>query len=190
MPSGFTVVLDACTFYSATLRDFLLSLAMTDMFRARWTEDIHREWMRALLAKRPDIDRAKLERTRALMDSHVLDCLVTGYQPLIEGLVLPDMKDRHVLAAAIRAGADVIVTYNTKHFPTSVLKTFGMHAEHPDEFIVHLIDLDCGAVCRAAKEHRARLKNPPKTIEEYLEGLQKQELPRTVAALEKYRDLL
>lgn len=190
MPSGFTALLDACTFYPATLRDFLLSLATTDLFRARWSEDIHREWINALLKSRSDLTAEKLARTRELMDAHVLDCLVTGYERLIPGLHLPDPNDRHVLAAAIRAGADVIVTYNTRHFPESALKEFGIHAQHPDEFILHLIDLDSAAVCRAAREHRARLRNPPKTVDEYLESLQRQELPRTVSALREFSDLL
>ncbi len=75
------------------------------------------------------------------MNAHVLDCLVTGYEDFIDGLVLPDPNDRHVLASAIRA-ANVIVTYNLDDFPRQVLDPFGIEPQHPDIFVVHLLDLD------------------------------------------------
>jgi predicted nucleic acid-binding protein len=88
------------------------------------------------------------------MNSHVRDCLVIGYQSLIPSLTLPDINDRHVLAAAIRAGADVIVTYNLKDFPVTSLEQYGIEAQHPDEFITHLIDLAPPVICEAAKRQR------------------------------------
>ena len=51
------------------------------------------------------------------MDRHFPDALVVGFEPLIDGLTLPDADDRHVLAAAIRGQADVIITQNLKDFP-------------------------------------------------------------------------
>jgi len=114
---SFTVVYDACVLYPAPLRDFLLHLAATDLFRARWSEWIHAEWMRNLLAHRPDLSRERLQRTRQLMDQSVPDCLVTGYEGLIDSLNLPDSNDRHVLAAAIRCQASVIVTFNPPDYP-------------------------------------------------------------------------
>ena len=101
MPS-FTALYDACVLYPAPLRDLLMHLAMTDLFRARWTDQIHDEWISNLSINRPDLKRRQLERTRRLMNAHVLDCLVTGYEGLIDKLKLPDPNDRHVLAAAIR----------------------------------------------------------------------------------------
>ena len=97
-------------------------LAMTDLLRARWTDAIHEEWMRNVQNDYPDITRQKAERIRDLMNAHAHDCLVTGYEDLIEALVLPDPNDRHVLAAAIRAGADVIVTSNLADFPAGILR--------------------------------------------------------------------
>ena len=92
--------------FPAPLRDLLMRLAMTDVFRARWTDRIHEEWMRAVLGIRPDLKRADLERTRTLMNDHVRDCLVTGYEHLIDSIELPDPNDRHVVAAAaaLRSG--------------------------------------------------------------------------------------
>lgn len=101
-----------------------------------------------------------------------------------------DANDRHVVAAAIRAGADVILTFNLKHLPDSALNEFGIHAEHPDEFVSHLLDLDAGAVCAAVKQHRARLKNPPVDVVGYLESLQRQELTQAVSVLRSFGHLL
>src|ERR1700685_3451310 len=99
--SDYTVLLDANVLYPAPMRDILLQLAVTDLFRAKWTAEIHREWMDGLLRKGAHRDRAALERTRALMDEKIRDCLVTGYEVLIPQIELPDPDDRHVLAAAI-----------------------------------------------------------------------------------------
>lgn len=176
--------------YPAPLRDLLMGLAGAGLFRARWTDEIHNEWIENLLENEPQRQRAKLERTRDLMNAAVLDCLVTGYEELIPALTLPDPGDRHVLAAAIRGRADVIVTYNLKHFPDSVLSGYGIAAQHPDEFVSNLIGLDAEGVYTAVKEQRARLKNPPKSAEEFLETLEKQSLAQTVAHLRKALDLI
>jgi hypothetical protein len=98
--ANFTAIYDACVLYPASLRDFLLRLAMTELFRARWTDHIHGEWMRSVLNNRKDLTAGQLERTRQLMDQAVPDCLVTDYEDLIDSLELPDPDDRHVLAAA------------------------------------------------------------------------------------------
>jgi hypothetical protein len=113
-----------------------MNLAITDLFRAKWTDDIHDEWIRNVLKNRPDLTKERLRRTRDLMNSHVRDCLVIGYQDLIPSLTLPDVNDRHVLAAAIVARADVIVTYNLKDFPATILEQYGIEAQHPDEFLL------------------------------------------------------
>src|SRR5713101_6221354 len=136
-----TVVLDACVLYPAPLRDLLLWLAVAGLYRPRWTEAIHEEWMENLLRERPDLARDRLERTRDLMNQAVADCLVSGYESLIASLSLPDPDDRHVLAAAIQAGAESIVTYNLGDFPAAALATHGVQAQHPDEFIAHFLDV-------------------------------------------------
>lgn len=112
-----TVVYDACVLYPAPLRDLLMLLALADLVHARWSSRIHEEWMRGVLAARPDLRREQLERTRDLMDAYVRDGLVTGYEFLIPDLILPDPEDRHVLAAAIHSAADAIVTFNLDDFP-------------------------------------------------------------------------
>jgi hypothetical protein len=188
--SPFTALYDACVLYPAPLRSLLMYLALTDLFRARWTDAIHEEWMRNVQKDYPDVTREKAERIRDLMNAHVRDCLVTGYEDLIPALALPDPNDRHVLAAAIRAGADVIVTANLADFPADVLNQYGMEAQHPDEFVAHLLELAPAVVCGAAKKQRESLRNPPKTVEEYLHALARQGLAQTVAALRQFADLL
>lgn len=111
------MVFDASVLYPAPLRDLLIHLALSDLFRAKWTEEIHQEWIRNLLANRRDLSVEQLERTRDLMNRAVPDCLVEDYLPLLPHLTLPDPNDRHVLAAAIWARASVIVTYNQKDSP-------------------------------------------------------------------------
>ncbi len=180
-----TVVLDSCVLYPAPLRDFLMNLALLDLFRAKWTEVIHDEWMRNVWEKRPDLTLKQLERTKNLMNLHVRDCLVEGYESLIETLDLPDKDDRHVLAAAISAKADVILTFNLKDFPPKTLANYGIEAKHPDKFIVSLLDADAEKVCLAAERQRLSLKNPPKNRDEFLQILRQQNLKESCEKLEK-----
>ena len=146
--------------------------------------------METLLRDRPDLTRQQLERTRQLMDAHVRDCLVEDFEGLIDALHLPDPNDRHVLAAAIRGRADVIVTRNLRDFRPDALTPYGIAAQHPDTFITHLLDLNPGAVVGAAREHRASLRHPPKDVEEYLSTLERQGLTQTAAELRGYASVL
>ena len=184
--AAFTAFYDANVLYPAELRNLLMHLALTGLFRAKWSAEVHEEWISSLLNKRPDLTRVKLERTRMLMDKHSEDALVTGYEDLIPGLQLPDPDDRHVLAAAIRGHVDVIVTLNVRDFPAAAIRSFGIEAQHPDEFVLHLLDLAPGIVVAAAQNHRQSLKNPPKTVAEYLETLERQGLTQTVSVLREY----
>lgn len=129
--SPFTAIYDACVLYPAPLRDFLMWLGLSGRFHARWSPQIHDEWKRNLLINRPDLTSAQLDRTSGLMDLAIPDGLVTGHETLITGLTLPDADDRHVLAAAIRCNASVIVTFNEKDFPASALAPYGIEAQHP-----------------------------------------------------------
>lgn len=181
---------DACVLYPAPLRDLLMHVAVTDLYRAKWTEAIHDEWTRNVLKARPDLKPEQLQRTRQLMNAHVRDCLVADYEPLIEAVMLPDPADRHVLAAAIHASADIIVTFNLKDFPEKDLKRYGIEARHPDDFLRLQLDLAPNVVCAAAKRHRASLKNPAKDVAEYLAALEVQGLAQTVSILRSFAELI
>lgn len=184
------VLYDACVLYPAPLRDLLMRLALSDLFQARWTDEIHDEWTRSVAADRPDISKASLARSRKLMDEHVPDCLISGYEPLIPSLTLPDPNDRHVLAAAIHGGAGMIVTFNLTDFPASVLSSYSIEAVHPDEFIVGLFDEFPDAVLDAVRRQREGLKNPPKSAAELLRTLEQCQLPETVSRLRPHTDTL
>ncbi|WP_085640260.1 MULTISPECIES: PIN domain-containing protein [unclassified Pseudomonas] len=188
--SSFTAVYDACVLYPAHLRDFLMWLALSGLFRAKWTKEIHREWKRNLLKNRTDLSMEQLDRTSELMDRAVPDACVDGYEDLVTGLSLPDRDDCHVLAAAIRCGAGVIVTFNLKDFPETHLAGFGIEAQHPDEFVENLFHLDSSAVVRAAQRQRQQLKTPPMEVEPFLSLLQRQGPARSVGALNGFRALL
>ncbi len=186
----FTVVYDACVLYPAPLRDLLMHLALTGVFRAKWTDAIHDEWTRSVLRNRRDLTPAQLQWTREQMNVNVLDCLVSGYESLIPSLTLPDPDDRHVLAAAIRSHADAIVTFNLTDFPDDALAAYGVEAIHPDDFVLYQLDLAPNIVCAAAKRHRESLKNPARCVSEYLESLERQGLPQTMSALRQYAELI
>jgi predicted nucleic acid-binding protein len=169
--------LDANVLYPAELRSFLMYLALAGTYQARWSDHVHQEWISNLLANRPDLNRTQLERTRQLMDAHAPDSLVTGFEYRIEDLILPDPDDRHVLAAAVHSKASVIITNS------EALVEHQLSAQAPDDFVMTLLTADPDAVWNAAETHRVSLKNPPKTIDEYLSTLAAQGLVNTASAL-------
>jgi hypothetical protein len=122
------------------------------------------------------------------MDEAILGALVRGYEHLIDSVVLPDENDRHVVAAAIHAGAPVIVTGNLKDFPAAALAAHGIEAVHPDDFIARLIREHPDEACAAVKEIRERLKKPAHSPESYIKNLRGKELNKTADELEKYKD--
>ncbi|MFM7316618.1 MAG: PIN domain-containing protein [bacterium] len=179
------VLFDACVLYPAPLRDLLMHLAVAGIFRARWTEAIHDEWTRNVLKNRPDLRFEQLMRTRELMNAHVLDSLVKGYENLIESIVLPDPNDRHVLAAAIRSDTKIILTFNIKDIPESSLSPYDIIAISPDIFLVQCLERAAGNVLKAVRRHRASLKNPPKSVNDYLVTIESNGLKRFVSELRK-----
>jgi hypothetical protein len=177
---AFVVVYDACVLYPAQVRDLLITVATLDLVQAKWTDRILDEMVESILRDRPDLTRDQLERTRNLMCEAIRDCMVTGYAGLIDALTLPDPDDRHVLAAAIRAGAQTIVTENLKDFPPEELDAYAIEAVHPDEFLCGLMDLDPERVIEALIIQGARLKAPAMTPDQLLERMRAR-LPRVVA---------
>lgn len=164
-------VLDACILYPPSLRDLLMRVAVAGVYEPRWTEEIHDEWIRNVLADNPDVTPAQLERTRRLMNQAVPSGLVSGYETHLPSLSLPDANDRHILAAAIEARAGVIVTFNLADFPVTTLEAYGIEPAHPDLFLSTLFDDNFDLFLRAVRTHRASLKNPPKTAAEYIQTL-------------------
>jgi len=172
----YTAVLDACVLYPAPLRDLLLSLASGELFGARWTSLIQAEWVRNLAIKRPDLTLDVLNRTAAMMNSAIEDCLVEDFAWLIDSLVLPDPNDRHVLAAAIVGHADAIVTFNLRDFPEQAVRSHGIDILHPDDFLIAQYDLDPIKVLGIVKLLRSRLRKPPKSADELIATYEQQGL--------------
>jgi predicted nucleic acid-binding protein len=179
----FIVIYDACVLFPAPLRDLLIRVAMTGVVRAHWSDQIIDECFRAVLRERTDLVPENLERTKVLMNRALPDANVTGHDLLIDSLELPDPNDRHVLAAAVRIGAQAIVTFNLDDFPATALDPLGLEAKHPDDFMVEALELAPGAIAAAVNEQAAALRNPAKTVAELLDTLQRQGLPLAVARL-------
>jgi predicted nucleic acid-binding protein len=179
------VVYDACVLHPAPLRDLLIRLARTGLVRARWTDTILDECFRSILRRRPDLE-APLIRTRELMVAAVPDCLITDYEHLIDTLNLPDPDDRHVLAAAIHARTNTIVTANISDFPPEIMARYQIQAKLPDDFVVELIDSAPAVVVAEVIRQAADLRKPPRSVDEVLDLLEAAGLPRAVPRL---RDL-
>lgn len=177
-------LLDACVLYPPSLRDLLMRVAVAGVYEPRWTEEIHDEWTRNVLLNSPRVTPAQLERTRRLMNQTVPDGLVFGYEALVPALSLPDANDRHILAAAIKASAAVIVTFNLSDFPATVLQAHGIRPAHPDLFLSTLFDDDPALFLQAVQAHRASLRNPPKDAAGYVQTLRANRLKKLALRLE------
>lgn len=180
----FVVIYDANVLYPNTLRDLLIRVAQAGLVQAKWTHQILDETFDNLRKNRPELSVDALKRTRELMICAVRDCLVTGYEPLIEPLDLPDLDDRHVLAAAIRSRAQVIVTENLRDFPSSVLSAWDIEAKSPDDFILDQIHLDRKVVWSCAQQIADSWRRPPGTVSDVLASLQRNGLHGSVAELQ------
>lgn len=165
---NFKAVLDACVLYPASVRDLLLSLADHELYSPKWSAKIQEEWRYNLLKDRPDIPPEVLQRTIDIMNLAFEDAEISDFNEISKGLQLPDPNDIHVLAAAIKGRADVIVTNNLEDFPVDYISQFNIEVIHPDAFILNVIDLDPELALVALNEQVARLKNPPRSVDDVL----------------------
>ena len=179
---AFVVVYDACALYGNTARNLLIRVAQARLVQAKWTDQILDELDRALADKR-GIPEDKRRRLRRLMNAAIADCRVYGYEPLIEGLKLPDPDDRHVLAAAIKIGAQVIVTANVADFPAEYLAQWGVETRSPDDFVLDLIGINDRAVYACVQQIVDERTNPPETFDDVLSQLERSGLIETAAFL-------
>lgn len=176
--SRFTAILDANVLFTKLQCDALLSLADAGLYAAKWSADIEREWMASRLEKYPGSEEVNAEKARQMCEA-IPDCMVTGYEPFIQFLELPDPNDRHVLAAAIVGHADAIVTSNLKDFPAEVLKKHSIEVLTPDVFIVNQITLNQPRALAALRQMRLRWKNPKHTPESLIELFEMRGMPLT-----------
>ncbi|MBV8255448.1 MAG: PIN domain-containing protein [Chitinophaga sp.] len=181
----FVALLDANVLYPAPLRDFLLRLAQAELFTPRWSVEIHDEWTQNLLKNRSDLKPSQLEKTRQAMDSAFPTANVTGYKSLISDLRLPDANDRHVLAAAIKGQARIIITANKRDFPSKELRIYGIDAQTPDTFVCALLAMNKEKVLEALRNLLNALKNPPQTMDQVLQTLKRVGLSQSVAIISR-----
>lgn len=185
----YTAILDANTLYPAPVCDALLSLAVAGLYHARWTMEIHAEWTRNVVRKRPELT-GMLDKRVTAMNRAIPDCLVENYAALVDILELPDPSDRHVLAAAIMGHADAIITFNLKDFPAEILSRYNIEAQHPDDFIMNQLELRQLDALQAFKSMRARLRNPPINAADFIATLTRNGLPMTAAYLRQAEGLI
>lgn len=164
------VVVDACVLYPIRICDLFIRLHLEGIFTLRWSREIQNEWTRSLISERPGLEK-KIRRRANSMEHAVDQWEISNYQHLEKGLNLPDSNDRHVLAAAIHAKANFLVTFNTKDFLVYVGKS-STEIMSPDEFLCQVfMDENLDAISKAINSAQESLRNPPKTLQEYLDGL-------------------
>jgi len=164
-------VLDACVIFPASIRDTLLSIASEGCFIPHWSQMIHNEWQRNLLKSRPDLTQDILNKTSEIMDKCFHGSCFNDFHHVIEQIKLPDANDCHVLALAITVGANFIITNNLKDFPKKELSRYNIMALTPDNFLVSLYEQFDMMVIEGVGKQRARLKNPSKTQDEFINTL-------------------
>ncbi|HEV7668027.1 MAG TPA: PIN domain-containing protein [Thermoanaerobaculia bacterium] len=180
IPAPFIVVVDANVFFPLTLRDTVLRAAAAGFYQLRWSAKILDEMERNLVST-ATMPADKAARLRAMMELHFPEAEVIGYEPLIAGLQ-NDEKDRHVVATAVKAGAQVISTSNLKDFAPL---PDGLEAQSPDEFLCNLFDLDPESFVWMLREQAADLLKPPVSFEELLERLARV-VPELVVGVRAY----
>ncbi len=160
---GFLAVLDANVLLPAPLRDTLLRLAEAELYVPKWSDRILAELAKNLVeSDRTDSERAALVTAamrEAFPEAMTLESLVSTIEPAMTN----DPKDRHVLAAAVGAGAQVVVTNNLRDFPPDACGPLGIEALSPDDFLIDLYHLEPATTLRAISDQAAALTKPPLT---------------------------
>jgi predicted nucleic acid-binding protein len=180
---SFPAFFDTNVLYGATLCNLLLWLANGGAFRPLWSEGVLDELEKNLLSN--GIDHEGVHKRVGTMRDYFPDAIVDGYDDLIEGMTC-DEKDRHVLAAAVRANAEVLVTFNLKDFPGSSLEPFEIEAVHPDEFLLDQLDLYPGLVTRTLKHLIELYDNPPLSMDELLQRLASAGVPQFASEVTRH----
>jgi hypothetical protein len=180
------VVFDACVLYPFHLRNIVVQIAVDRLIDARWTDEIHDEWVRNLVADVPGIPIERLQVTRRLMNDALPDATVADYQAHIEAITLPDAGDRHVVAAAITAGASVILTWNLRDFPTRELKKHGLVRQTPDDFLNDLYEKAPDLTVASLANARRNLSKTRVSASDFIDILRNQKLSQLATSLKKH----
>lgn len=174
----YTVVLDACALVPIVLADTLLRLAERGLYQPLWSDRILAEAQEAILEIHPGIGAALITKRFDDMRRAFDDAVVTGWEELEGGVSVPDQDDRHVVAVAIRGGAQAIVTNNLVDFPVESLAPFDLEAVHPDAFLLDQLDLNPVAVQEAIREQADHSEAPPLTAHDLISRLDRAGVPQ------------
>ncbi|WP_261665502.1 PIN domain-containing protein [Deinococcus sp. Marseille-Q6407] len=173
--------LDANVLYGELLRNLLLRLAVQRVCTIYWSAEVQQEWKRHLVDD-AGYSEATITRTQERMEAAFPAANVSGYEALLPDLQLPDPDDRHVLAAAIRARANILVTFNLKDFPKDTLPP-GLVVQHPDEVLSHLLETNAEGCRIALTKLVASLKNPPMSLSNVASALERNQMPESASRL-------
>jgi len=163
--------------YPLNTRDLLLWFAHHDLFKPKWSNHIFSEWEEVM--RRKGVDEESINRRIAAPTQAFPDALVTNYEPIIKSVNLPDKDDCHVLAAAIKANVNVIITENLKDFPASYLAEFSLSAKNADDFATDIIDLNQEVALEAFFNMTANRTKPQLDHFQMLDSLRKSGLNDT-----------
>lgn len=181
------MLLDACVLVPIALTDVLLRSADAGLYRPLWSEAILDEMVTAIEKVRPDLAPGAARRRATVMNRAFDDASVTGWETLVDGIILPDLDDRHVVAAAQRGRADLIVTANLSDFPRDELAKLGIEIQHPDEFLLNQLDLDPDCIITVLSEQAKATRNPAITLERLLAQLARCGVPKFAAEAAKQK---
>jgi len=181
-------VYDACILYPFHLRNIVVQVALDGLVDARWTDAIHDEWMRNLLANTPGLSAEHLAATKRLMDIALPEATVAGYEKHIQAVSLPDPNDRHVAAAAIAAGASTIVTWNLRDFPPAELRKHGLVRLSPDAFLADLYEQAPEMLLGSLANARHNLSRSRVSVSGFIGILRQQGLAKLTAQIAKHLD--
>jgi hypothetical protein len=185
-----TAVCDACVLYPFHLRNVLVQASVDSLYEARWTDEIHDEWTRNLIASIPEIPPERLQSTRKLMEMALPAARISGFQHHIQNLRLPDLDDRHVVAAAIEAKATHILTWNLRDFPPAPLKKHGLIRQTPDAFLVGLYDQAPDLLITSLANARSNLSKSGMSGADFIDTLHGQKLIRLAEKVHRHVDSL
>lgn len=173
----FKAILDTNVIYPLISRDLLFWFAHYDLFTPKWSKHIFDEWEEVM--RRKGLDQVDARKRIEAVNKAFPDAFVKNYENLIMTLSLPDEKDKHVLAAAIRSNSNCIVTNNLKDFPKEILDDFEITAISADDFLVDIIDIHHEQAPSAFKEMVLNRKNPKMDEFEIMNQLRKCGLTKT-----------
>ena len=185
----FVVVLDANVLYPFRKRDLLLTFAEAGLYRGRWSRIILQEWRGSLLATKPQLSESVDAQIDAMARAFP-EAPVEGFADLIDAIQLPDEDDRHVVAAAIVADAEHIVTENLKDFPADSIARYGIEAVAADDFLAGTFELYPSDATASLRRMREGYENPPMTPNEFVFDLQSKGMPKLASLAKAHFELI